>query len=92
MPPQNAHALQQAFIALDIHKIGAGQAVLGDEVPLNVREELGGLAFKDGDEFGTNKVTLLCHCKARKKLGLAPTQHSSGGKARPGGISCRGDG
>ncbi len=49
---QERHTLLHEFIALNVHKVSARQTMLGNEdwllVPLDVREELGGLTLQGG--------------------------------------------
>ena len=51
---QDGHALLQKFIAFDVNKIGARQAMLGNKdwllVPLEIREEFASLPLQDRDE------------------------------------------
>lgn len=59
---KDGHALLHELISLNVQQIGARQAVLSDEdwlfVPLNVREELGSLAFEGRNKFGAHGVIL----------------------------------
>lgn len=59
---KDGHPLLHELIGLNVQKIGAWQAMLGDEngffVPRDVREEFSCLALEGGDEFGAHEVTL----------------------------------
>ena len=75
---KDSHALLHELKGLNIQQVGAREAVLCDKdrllVPLDVREEFGGLALKGGDKFSTHEVTLQYHLRPRKcsRKGLTP--------------------
>ena len=66
---KNGHTLLHELISLNVHKVGAWQAMLGDEdrffVPLDVREEFSSLSLERCDEFGAHEVTLQYHSEVR---------------------------
>src|SRR5688572_3331331 len=70
---EHGHALLHELEALNVHEVGARQAVLRDEnrllVPLNIGEELGRLALEGGNEFCTHRVTLQYHSGPAQVLG-----------------------
>ena len=85
---QDAHALLLKLIALNVNKIGAWQAVLGDQdgllVAFNVREQIRGLTLECGDEFGTHGVILKCHSLEVKSPTPNPSLFAAErGRARP---------
>jgi hypothetical protein len=56
---QQVHALLHGFERIDVHQIGAGQAVLRDQdkfaLTFQFRKQLSGLAFEGGDPFSAHK-------------------------------------
>lgn len=69
---KNRHALLHEPVRFDVHQVRAGQTMLSDEnglfVPLDVRQEFGGLALESGNEFGAHEVTLQYHFRLRKRF------------------------
>lgn len=79
---KDCHALLHELVRLDVQQVRARQTVLSDEdgffVPLDVREELSGLALEGRHEFGAHEVTLQYHFRFHNRFPKNPTPEVTG--------------